>query len=86
MGAEGFRPHFAEVPGMKLVLLMGSPRKNGNTAALTAPFLEECGRLGIETETFWLYDKTILPVWAARPARTGWTAWAVCGRTTWPPV
>ena len=46
---------------MKLVLFMGSPRKNGNTAALVAPFLEECGQLGIETETVWLYDKTILP-------------------------
>ena len=46
---------------MKLVLLMGSPRTNGNTAALTAPFLEECERLGMKTETFWLYDKTILP-------------------------
>lgn len=46
---------------MKLVLLMGSPRKQGHTAALTAPFLEECGRLGVETETFWLYDRHILP-------------------------
>ena len=46
---------------MKLVLFMGSPRKNGNTAALAAPFLEECGQLGVEVETVWLYDKTILP-------------------------
>lgn len=46
---------------MKLVLFMGSPRKNGNTAALAAPFLEECGQLGVEAETVWLYDKTILP-------------------------
>ena len=46
---------------MKLVLFMGSPRKNGNTAALAAPFLEEFGQLGVEAETVWLYDKTILP-------------------------
>lgn len=46
---------------MKLVLLMGSPRKEGHTAALAAPFLEECGRLGVEVESFWLYEHTILP-------------------------
>lgn len=46
---------------MKFCVLMGSPRKNGNTAALLAPFLEECVGLGVETETFRLYDKTIAP-------------------------
>ena len=46
---------------MKLVLLMGSPRKQGNTAALMVPFVEECRRLGVEVELFWLYDHTILP-------------------------
>ena len=46
---------------MKLCVLMGSPRKNGNTAALLAPFLEECASLGMEAETVWLYDKKINP-------------------------
>lgn len=46
---------------MKLCILLGSPRKNGNTAALVTEFEQECGRLGIETETVWLYDKKILP-------------------------
>ena len=46
---------------MKLCVLMGSPRKNGNTAALLAPFLEECAALGMETETVWLYDRKVNP-------------------------
>ncbi|MCI9157340.1 MAG: flavodoxin family protein [Lawsonibacter sp.] len=46
---------------MKFCVLMGSPRREGNTAALLAPFLEECGALGVETETIWLYDKEIAP-------------------------
>jgi len=40
---------------------MGSPRENGNTAALLGPFLEECAAMGVETETIWLYDKRISP-------------------------
>ena len=46
---------------MKLTILMGSPRKNGNTAALLEPFLQECAALGAETETIWLYDRSIAP-------------------------
>lgn len=46
---------------MKLTVLFGSPRKNGNTAALTEPFLKECAALGIETQRFDLYDKTLEP-------------------------
>jgi len=46
---------------MKFCVLMGSPRKDGNTAALLAPFLEECAALGVETETIRLYDKRIAP-------------------------
>jgi len=40
---------------------MGSPRKNGNTAALLSPFLDECAAMEVETETVWLYDKGINP-------------------------
>ena len=46
---------------MKAVILMGSPRKQGNTAALLTPFCEELEKHGVETETVWLYDKEIRP-------------------------
>lgn len=46
---------------MKFSVLMGSPRREGNTAALLRPFLEECQALSVETETLWLYDKMITP-------------------------
>ena len=51
---------------MKFCILMGSPRREGNTAALLAPFLEECAGMGVETETIWLYDKTIAPCLGCR--------------------
>lgn len=44
---------------MKFCILTGSPRENGNTAALLAPFLEECGAMGVETETVRLYDRAV---------------------------
>lgn len=50
-----------EVSRMKFCILMGSPRKDGNTAALLAPFLEECTALGVETEVIWLYDRNLAP-------------------------
>lgn len=46
---------------MKFCVLMGSPRREGNTAALLRPFLEECGAMGIETEVIWLYDRAVNP-------------------------
>ena len=46
---------------MKFSVLMGSPRREGNTAALLRPFLEECQVLGVETETIWLYDRAVNP-------------------------
>ena len=46
---------------MKFSVLMGSPRREGNTAALLRPFLEECQVLGVETETIWLYDQAVNP-------------------------
>ena len=46
---------------MKWCVLMGSPRKAGNTAALLGPFLEECGTMGVEAEVIWLYDRNINP-------------------------
>lgn len=46
---------------MKFCVLMGSPRENGNTAALLRPFLEECGAMGVETELIPLYDRAVAP-------------------------
>lgn len=46
---------------MKYTILMGSPRHNGNTAALLQPFLEENEKLGIEQEVIWLYEQNIQP-------------------------
>ncbi len=46
---------------MKFTILFASPRKDGNTAALLAPFLDECARLGVETERIDLYDIKISP-------------------------
>lgn len=46
---------------MKFCVLMGSPREDGNTAALLRPFLEECGAMGVETETISLYDRGVNP-------------------------
>ena len=46
---------------MKFCVLMGSPRRQGNTAALLAPFMEECTSLGIETQMIWLYEEKVEP-------------------------
>ena len=46
---------------MKLLVLNGSPRKQGNTAALLRPFLEECEALGAQTKQIDLYDCHIEP-------------------------
>lgn len=48
---------------MKFCVLMGSPRLDGNTAALLAPFLEECGAMEVETQVISLYDREINPCW-----------------------
>lgn len=59
---------------MKALLLMGSPRRNGNTAALLDPFREELEAAGMETETVWLYDRDIRPCTACRRCQEDWTA------------
>lgn len=42
---------------MKICILMGSPRKHGNTQALLEPFSAELQNKNIDYETIWLYDK-----------------------------
>ena len=64
---------------MKVLILMGSPRKNGNTAALLAPFCEELKRGRAEVETVWLYDQNIQPCIACRACQKDWTVFG-CSR------
>ena len=57
----------------KTCVLMGSPRKQGNTAALLAPFCQELEAAGAEVGTFWLYDMDIRPCTACRCCQEDWT-------------
>ncbi len=58
---------------MKYYILMGSPRKTGNTASLLKPFAEELSNCGAESEVIWLYDKNIQPCTACRACQTDWS-------------
>lgn len=58
---------------MNYCILMGSPRKSGNTAALLKPFVEELTALGNKHELIWLYDKNILPCVACRVCQKDWS-------------
>jgi multimeric flavodoxin WrbA len=51
---------------MKFCILMGSPRKNGNTASLLEPFIEELEKNGATVEYIDLYSKNINPCIACR--------------------
>lgn len=54
------------------LILMGSPRREGNTAALLAPFCEELTQRGWQCETVWLYEKSIAPCRACRTCQADW--------------
>lgn len=58
---------------MRYCILMGSPRKNGNTAALLHPFMEELHSLGHETDLAYLYEKEISSCIACRVCQKDWT-------------
>lgn len=58
---------------MKCLILMGSPRKNGNTAALLKPFMQALTDCGVEHETIWLYDQNINPCTACRACQADWS-------------
>lgn len=57
---------------MKFCILMGSPRKDGNTNALLSPFVEELGELGQEITSIPLYEKTLKPCVACRSCQADW--------------
>ena len=58
---------------MKSLILMGSPRKEGNTHSLLKPFMAELSKGGTEHELVWLYDKKIFSCFACRTCQTDWS-------------
>ncbi|PIH04038.1 flavodoxin family protein [Clostridium combesii] len=58
---------------MKYCILMGSPRKNGNTFKLLKPFIEELELQQVQYDLIWLYDKHIEPCTACRNCQKDWT-------------
>ena len=50
----------------RVCILMGSPRKNGNTMQLLQLFMQQLQQSGCECELIWLYDKNIQPCRACR--------------------
>jgi len=63
---------------MKVCILMGSPRKTGNTFQLLQPFMAEMEAHGHSCELIWLYDKKILPCTACRTCQKDWTVFGCC--------
>ena len=57
----------------KACILLASPRKQGNTAALTAPFAAELEKLGWSCRTVWLYALEVRPCRACRVCQQDWT-------------
>lgn len=58
---------------MKYCILMGSPRKDGNTNVLLKPFIEELELNGDQCDLIWLHDKHIEPCIACRTCQSDWT-------------
>lgn len=57
----------------QICILLGSPRKQGNTIQVVRPFVEEMERLGNICSTVWLYDKELRPCIACRACQRDWT-------------
>ena len=57
----------------KALILMGSPRKNGNTASLAKPFISTLSEAGFRCETVWLCDLDIRPCLACRACQLNHT-------------
>lgn len=58
---------------MKYCIIAGSPRKNGNTAQLLKPFMEELELQQQKYDFIWLYDQQIEPCIACRICQNDWT-------------
>lgn len=59
---------------MRALIFMGSPQREGCTAALLRPFQEELEAAGLETETVRLYDLDIRPCRACRRCQRDWSS------------
>ncbi|NLJ57224.1 MAG: flavodoxin family protein [Tissierellia bacterium] len=57
---------------MKYLILMGSPRKKGNTYELVKAFMEELERNNKQCDLLWLYDKDIKACIACRSCQKDW--------------
>ena len=64
---------------MNISVLEGSPRRNGNTAALLEPFCEELHRGGGEVKRIFLHDRDLRPCVACRFCQADWTGFG-CSR------
>ena len=58
---------------MKALILMGSPRKEGNTASLLRPFVKTLEEKGVECTSFDVYDMDLRPCVACRTCQQDWT-------------
>lgn len=63
---------------MKCTILMGSPRKEGNTIGLVKPFQRELETRGAQCGLIWLYDKEIRPCTACRACQKDWRRASCC--------
>ena len=57
---------------MKCYILMGSPRKNGNTISIVRPFMEALSGQNVDNQLVWLYDKKINGCVACRKCQKDW--------------
>ena len=58
---------------MKICILMGSPRKDGNTEAFAAPFIKRMEEAGHICRKIRLYEKDLRPCVACRLCQRDWT-------------
>ncbi len=58
---------------LRVCILRGSPRKNGNTNAVTDVFAERLRERGCEVREFSLYEMRIEPCFACRACQKDWT-------------
>lgn len=56
----------------KCCILIGSSRKDGNTAALLKPFTDELTKNNLDYELIWLADKVLNPCNACRICQKDW--------------
>ena len=61
---------------MHFLILMGSPRKNGNTASAAALFLDALLQAGHTGEILNLYDKDLKPCLGCRKCQTDWSGFS----------